>query len=330
MGALASLLARLDGGARPGVGPPRRDATQFPRAAWDLRTLIVVFGPDAPLRFLNLNLTLGLTGLPFDQHADGLEARDAFDLQLCLEGRGRAALCKRTHSIRGDVRFTPGAARVALGDLFDFDGAWPHFLIRFRQPNDALELELDFDAAGPLQHWAHAGRIYSHYTSFGTCRGTWRWGDQRGDIDSPALLDHGFGRRARAAGRLLRRFRYEVLRLPDGAAAIGLVTEAPGGVVLRRAGVVREVAADFEHEVARCERFANHAGAMRAVPSEWVGRLVSPAASLEYRARRATPPRAVLGDGFLTGFDYDAEGTGALPRRFSGEGYAEQLGVRGG
>lgn len=317
MPVVASLLDRLDGGARLGAGPPRHDGTCFPRAAWDLRTLIVVFGPDSPLRYLNLNTTLGLTGLPFDQ-VQAVDARDAFDMQVCLEARDGAAQYKRTHSIQHEVRFDPGVANVALGKLLAFDGAWPRYRVRFR--DGGLDLDLVFDAAGPVQHWARAGRVYSHYSCFGACRGTWRRGDARGDVDAPALLDHGFGRRARGvAARLLRRFRYEVLRLPDGTLAAGVVTEAPGGVVLRSAGVVHDASAPFEHAVLRTERFANFAGASRAVPAEWTARL----GTLAYRARRTTPPRAVLGDGFLTGFDYDAG-------NFSGEGYAEQLGAYGG
>lgn len=262
-----------------------------------------MFGPDEPLRFLNLNLTLGLTGLSFDQCTG--DPDDVCDVQLCLEGREWVALEKRC-STRQDV-----------GEVLAFHGAWPHYQVRFRSRK--VELDLAYDAVLPVQHWARAGRLYSHYTCFGRCRGTWRRDHARGTFDTPALLDHGFGRRARGFGRLLRRFRYEVLRLPDGAFAIGLVTELPGGVTLRRAGLLRGEAARYEHEIIQSERFANVAGASRAVPAAWAAR-VGP---LAYHARRSTPPRAVLGDGFLYAFDYDTAD-------FSGEGYAEQLGTHGG
>ena len=78
---------------------PAEDGTRFPEFPWDLRTIILLFPPEAPFRFMNLNLLLGLTGVPFDriEQLEGLRTEDAFDLQFCLEGRERYATYKRYH-----------------------------------------------------------------------------------------------------------------------------------------------------------------------------------------------------------------------------------------
>ena len=70
----------------PGDRPsPTEECTCFPAFPWHLRTVIMVFPPDAPFRFLNLNVTLGLTGLPLDRAEAwrGSDSGDAFDLQFC-------------------------------------------------------------------------------------------------------------------------------------------------------------------------------------------------------------------------------------------------------
>jgi hypothetical protein len=336
------MLDRLDGGARACAAPPtdREDGIRYPGAAWDLRTIIAVFGPDAPFRFLNLNPTLGLTGLPFDRapRTRSGDPRDVFDLQLCLEGREGAAIYKRQHAVRGEVAFMPGEVRLSLGDRLRFEGRWPRYEVRFRDAEQDLELDLELEAEGAFQRWASLPRIYSHYTMFGRGRLRWRWRGASGELETTVLHDHGFGVRPPALGDPLRSFRYEVLRLADRGTAIGLWTEGPGGVTLRNAGVVARagelVQTSFACRVEASDAFVDHAGRGRRVPRVWSGRLEADGGTLSYRATRATEPRAVLGDGFLYAFDYEGEATGRLAaagtgsgtRVIRGEGYAEQMG----
>lgn len=329
LGALAPLLARVDGGARSGRPPtPGEDGTRFPRAEWDLRTVIAVFGPDAPFRFLNLNTTLGLTGLPFDQSWSG-DPAEAFDMQLCLQGRDRAATYKRYHRVGTELESEAGKVHLSLGKRMRFDGAWPSYNIEWRQPEKGLSLDLALEASGDIQRWAWAPRYYCHYTSFVRCRMAWRWGADSGELETPALCDHGFGRRAPWA-TALDLFRYEVLRLPGDDLAVGLWTQGPRGLTLRNAGVFRRgermTQTSYACRVEEVDRFANYAGGMRHVPRRWSVSLEGPDGTLRYRATRASAPEPVLGDGFLSAFDYEADGTGAWSGRFDGEGYAEQLG----
>lgn len=341
-GALAPMLDRLDGGARACVTPPtdREDGIRFPGAAWDLRTIIVVFGPDAPFRFLNLNPTLGLTGLPFDRapRSKSGDPRDVFDLQMCLEGRSRAAIYKRQHGVTREVAYAPGAVRLSLGDRLRFEGRWPRYEVHFSDPEQELELDLELVAEGPFQRWAHLPRVYSHYTMFGRCRLRWRWGGASGELETAALHDHGFGVRPPALGDPLRSFRYEVLRLDERGTAIGLWTEGARGVTLRNAGVVARAGAPLRATRYACcveasDAFVDFAGRARRVPRTWSVRLegLDPLdGAISYRATRATEPRAVLGDGFLYAFDYEGEATGrfaaAGTRAIRGEGYVEQMG----
>jgi hypothetical protein len=334
------MLDRLDGGARACAAPPtdREDGIRFPGAAWDLRTIIVVFGPDAPFRFLNLNPTLGLTGLPFDRspRSNSGDPRDVFDLQLCLEGRDGAAIYKRRHGVAGEVAYTPGAVRLSLGDRLRFEGRWPRYEVRFCDPEQELEIDLALEASGALQRWAQLPRVYAHYTMFGRCRLRWRWRGASGELETAALHDHGYGLRPPALGDPLRSFRYDVLRLRDEGAAIGLWTEGPRGVTLRNAGVVARASelmqASFACRVEACDAFVDHAGRPRRVPRVWSARLEGRDGALSYRATRATEPRPVLGDGFLYAFDYQGEATGrfaesgARARSIEGEGYVEQMG----
>ncbi len=329
--ALNPLVARIDGGARSARPPsPDEDGTRFPDAAWDLRTIIAVFAPDAPFRFLNLNTTLGLTGLPFDQSDNWSGDPDgAFDLQLCLVGRERTATYKRYHRVGSEVESTPGAVHLALGQRLVLDGAWPHYRATWRQPEEQLSLDLELETAGEVQRWGWIPDYFCHYTSFGSCRLSWRWGDRSGELSTPALFDHGWGRRAPWASALAL-FRYEVLRLPGDGVAIGLWTEGPGGLALRRAGLIRRgddtVQTSYSCSVQELDRSANYAGRSRHVPRRWVTELSGPDGTLRYEAIRTGVPHAVLGDGFLSAFDYQAEGTGIWSGSFSGEGYAEQLG----
>jgi hypothetical protein len=68
--ALLPILGLLDRSSRAAHErpDPAQDGTRFPEFSWDLRTLILVFPPEAPFRFLNLNLLLG-------HHAQGLVTR---------------------------------------------------------------------------------------------------------------------------------------------------------------------------------------------------------------------------------------------------------------
>jgi hypothetical protein len=329
--ALGPLIARVDGGARAAPPPtPAEDGTQFPRAQWDLRTLIAVFGPDAPLRFLSLTTTLGLTGLPFDQGQSWSGAPDAaFDVQLCLEGRGKTAGYKRYHRVGSELESTAGAVHLHLGERLRIDGAWPHYRIEWRQAEEELSLDIAIETHGDVQRWAWAPRYFCHYTSFGDCQLSWRWRGDSGELSTPALLDHGWGRRAPLASAL-GLFRYEVLRLPGDDLAIGLWTEGPAGLRLRDVGVMHRggntLQTGYSCRVEELDRFANYADESRHVPRRWRAELSGPDGTLRYSATRASAPQPVLGDGFVCAFDYEAEGTGAWSGRFSGEGYVEQLG----
>lgn len=338
--ALAPLLPRLH---RAATAPSERpteaqDATRSPGLPWDLRTLILVFPADAPFRFLNLNLSLGLTGTPFDQPERwrGRPARDAFDLQLCLEGRGEALTYKRYHSIAAELRQGPGRVALALGDRVRLEGGWPDYRLRYHQPEADLELNARLTARPGLHWWADLGDRYGHYTSFADCELSWRWGPRSGRHEQLALWDHGWGRTLLPLRVPLRVFRYEVLRLPDGGVLASLWTEGPGRLELECAGAWRPAVAArsqrierYRCEVHQADRFANRAGATRRVPRRWTGSLTAPGGSFSYEAVRRTEPRPVLGDGFLYAFDYQGHGRGdGVPTgTVAGEGYVEQLGT---
>jgi hypothetical protein len=315
------------------------EGTRFPEFPWDLRTLILLFPPEAPFRFMNLNLLLGLTGTPFDrpEQLGTLDARDAFDLQFCLEGRGRCVGYKRYHSIARELSYRPAAVEFLLGERLRFEGSWPAYRIRYRQPEAELSLTLHFDAREDFHWWAHAPRFYCHYTSFGRCRMDWRWGSEGGAIEVPALHDHGWGRNLLPFGVPLRTFRYEVLQLRDGTEntgdlAISLWTEGPLGIGLKKSGVLRwdqghsQLMSRYECRALEWELFENHAGTPCRVPRRWYGRQTGNGAEFEYEAQRSTEPRAVLGHGFLFGFDYRGVLRGPATREFEGHGYGEQLG----
>jgi len=340
-GALLPILALLDRSReadhrRPG---PAEDGTRFPEFPWDLRTLILMFPPEAPFRFMNLNLLLGLTGAPFDrpEQLGDLDARDAFDLQLCLEGRKRCALYKRYHSISRELSYRPGAVELLLGERLRFEGSWPAYRVRFREPEAELSLTLRFDSREDFHWWAYAPRFYCHYTSFGRCRMDWKWGGEGGALEVPALHDHGWGRNLLPLGLPLRSFRYEVLQLPcesESASgfAISLWTEGPFGMALKQSGLLRWDQGESQRmdrcecRVLEWETFENHAGRPCRVPRRWLARQTGGGAELEYEAQRSSEPRAVLGNGFLLGFDYQGVLRQPAERALEGEGYAEQMG----
>ena len=341
--ALTPLIGLLDRAStaahhRPGAS---EDGTRFPEFPWDLRTLILLFPPEAPFRFLNLNLLLGLTGAPFDrpEALGALDAGDAFDLQFCLEGRERCVTYKRYHSIARELSYRPAAVEFLLGERLRLEGSWPTYRIRYRQPEAELSLTLHLDNQENFHWWAHAPRLYCHYTSFGRCRMEWQWESESGSARVPALHDHGWGRNLLPLGVPLRSFRYEVLQLrsddPPGSNGLGisLWTEGPLGLELRKSGVLRwdgeqsQPMDRYECRVLEWETFDNSAGRPRRVPRRWVGRLIGGRIELEYEAERSTPPRAVLGDGFLFGFDYRGTLRGDTNRDLEGEGYGEQMGL---
>ena len=318
---------------------PTEDGTRFPEFPWDLRTIILLFPPEAPFRFMNLNLLLGLTGSPFDQpeQLGPLDAGDAFDLQFCLEGRKRCATYKRYHSITRDLSYRPAATEFLLGERLRFEGSWPIYRIRYRQPEAELSLTLHFDSWEDFHWWAHAPRLYCHYTSFGRCRMDWQWESEGGAVEVPALHDHGWGRNLLPLEVPLRTFRYEVLQLRDrtenaDGLAISLWTEGPFGMELKKSGVLRwgrehsQVMNRYEYRVLEWETFENYAGAPCRVPRRWLGRQTGSGVEREYEAQRSTEPRAVLGNGFLFGFDYQGIWKGPAERALQGEGYSEQLG----
>jgi len=344
--ALLPILGLLDRSSRAACQrpDPDEDGTRFPEFPWDLRTLILLFPPQAPFRFMNLNLLLGLTGAPFDrtERLGDLRASDAVDLQFCLEGRQRCATYKRYHSIERELRYRPRAVQFVLGESglgerLRFEGSWPAYRIEYRQPEAELACSLHFDAYEDLHWWARAPRLYCHYTSFGSCRLEWHWGSEAGVLEAPALHDHGWGRNLLPLGVPLKLFRYEVLHVPSeagetGGFAISLWTEGPFGMELKQSGLLRRqpersrIVTRVESRVLEWETFENHAGEACRVPRRWLGRQVGAGAEFEYEAQRSSEPRAVLGNGFLCGFDYRGVWRGPAQENLEGEGYAEQMG----
>ena len=330
---LPRLLDRLDGGGRvlgerPGV---EREGTRFPRTGWDLRTLICVLPPGEPLRFLNVNTVLGQTGTPFDQARAGrVSPRDTFDFQLCLEGADHGVTVKELIPAAGAVTSREGALDIVWGERLRYSGAWPDYALCYRGP-DGIELDVALSTRPGVQWWAHAGDVYTHYTTFGACRVGWRMGGESGVVSGIGLHDHGYGMRSRVPVPL-RVFRYEVLWLSDGSCAVALWTEGPLGLTLRNTGVLLPESGlpstlpQTSCEALAPEPFVNHAGERRYVPSRWRGRLAGHPGTLDYEARRTTQPQAVLGDGFLHAFSFESVGTGAFADVTGGVGYVEQIG----
>ena len=82
----------------------------------------------------------------------------------------------------------------------------------------------------------------------------------------------------------------------------------------------------YQCQVLEWETFENYAGTPCRVPRRWLGQLTGSGAGLEYEAQRSAEPRAVLGNGFLFGFDYQGVWKHTAERALQGEGYAEQMG----
>jgi hypothetical protein len=310
------------------------EGTRFPEFSWDLRTLITVFPRKAPFRFLNINQVLGLTGLPFDRAEQwkGSDPRDAFDLQMCLEGRQHSVSFKKYHSIARELSYEPNRVRFQLGERLRFEGRWPSFQVDYAQPEDALELSIRFDSWPDLQWWACMPRLYCHYTSFGDCHISWNLQGKTGELDLPMLHDHGWGKNFLPLRVPLKIFRYEVLRLPQGGFAISLWTEGPAGIELACVGVIRLDKTSgcfmerYDCRVIEWETFYNYAKEGRRVPGQWKGRLQAPGGEFIYEARRTSQPRPLLGDGFMYGFEYRGQTTVFGLGNVEGEGYVEQMG----
>lgn len=312
----------------------REEGTRFPEFPWDLRTIIIVFPPEAPFLFLNLNVLLGITGLPFDQieQWNGSDPKDAFDLQFCLEGRSRYATYKQYHSVARELCYRPDDVYFQLGDRLHFEGRWPKYRIRYSQPENNLDLSIELDSWEGFHWWAYAPGIYCHYTSFAHCRMEWQWNGEKGTTALPALHDHGWGKNLLPLRVPLKVFRYEVLLLPEGGFAISLWSEGPFGMELKNVGLLRwspyqsRFMERYECQVLEWDQFDNYAGQPCRVPRRWLGRLRSNGDEFSYEARRKTEPRPVLGEGFLYGFDYQGQWSGSPNEKIEGEGYVEQLG----
>jgi hypothetical protein len=335
---LAPVISLLD---RSSTEPKKRpttdqERTRFPEFPWDLRTLILLFPQDAPFRFLNLNVTLGLTGVPFDQVKNwvGADPKEAFDLQFCLEGKDSVATYKKYHTVSRDLSFRTDTVSFKLGEQLLFEGRWPEYRVRYRQPEEDLDISMQLDSWPGFHWWAYSPRIYCHYTSFCDCRLEWRWKGSDGALSVPALHDHGWGRNLLPLRTPLSVFRYEVLRLPGGDFALSLWTEGPGGLELKNVGLIRwgrEPALFMKHyecEVLDWEVFDNYAGHPCAVPRRWVGTQRGEASEFVYEAERTSEPRNIFGGGFLYGFHYKGRMTGArMPSEMvEGSGYVEHLG----
>ena len=333
--ALAPALSLLDRRRdQPTVAPtPQEEGTRHPELPWDLRTLIVVFPPGGSWRFLNLNIVCGMTGTPFDQYERWTgPPRDAFDLQFCLEGEGEGITCKRVHSVADDLRSVPGVVDLQLGERLTFEGQWPCYHVRYHQPEDELDVDVRFESWPQLRWWARApGQAYSHYTSFGRVAVDWRWKGQEGSVETSGLHDHGFGRNLLPLRLPTSVFRYEVMRLSNEDTAISLWTEQ-AGLDLRSVGHLRRgVEGSHGLESYGCEvlEWTAHEdwmGRPRRVPRRWLGHQQGAEGSFRYEAQRSSEPRAVMGDGFVSGFVFEGQGTGIFPERCEGPAYVEQFG----
>jgi hypothetical protein len=334
---LVPVIGLLDrSGKAPHVKPlPDQETTRFPEFPWDLRTIIIVFPKNAPFRFLNLNVLLGLTGVPFDrvEELGAIRGRDAFDLQFCLGGREREAFYKKYHSIGKELEYRPGEVFFKLGDRLEFEGSWPEYRISYRQPEEDLELFLTLDSWDDFHWWARFPGLYCHYTSFAGAKVEWRWGQDSGTVETTALHDHGWGRNLLPLRLPVGVFRYEVLGLPGVGYAVSLWTEAPLGFEIKNAALFRpdrepsRTMKHYECEVMEWDAFENYAGKNCRVPMRWLGRQKGAGEEFSYEARRTTEPRPIIGNGFIYGFDYRGELSGNSTEKYEGEGYVEQMGM---
>jgi len=332
----SSIINRLDRSAtaqnkRP---DPLEECTRFPEFPWDLRTIIIVFPPEAPFKYLNLNTLLGLTGVPFDRKERWKvsDAKDAFDLQFALEAKDKYATYKQYHSIGKELNYRPGDLYIELGERLLFEGNWPKYEIRYRQPEADIELSMQLDSWPDFHWWAYSPQLYCHYTSYCDCRLEWQWGEDSGVIDVPALHDHGWGKNTLPLRLPLRVFRYEVMRLPEDAFAMSLWSEGPGRVELKNVGVIRRDRGEstfmkkYECRVLEWDEFNNYANFPCRVPRRWTGIQSGDNGEFTYEAVRNSEPRAILGEGFLYGFDYEGQLNGVGAGKIEGSGYVEQLG----
>ena len=331
---LAPALSLMDRRrSQPTLTPSaQEEGTRHPELPWDLRTLIVVFPSGAPWRFLNLNIVCGMTGTAFDRRAgwDG-PPRDAFDLQFCLESGAEAVTWKGFFSVGRDLFSTPGKVDLRLGERLTFAGQWPSYAVRYRQPEDDLDLRIRFESWPDLRWWARGPlSMYSHYTSFGDATLSWRWRGEEGEASATGLHDHGFGRTLLPLRLPAAVFRYEVLRLGERDTAISLWTES-GGQDVRSVGHLRLgeqgwAMPSYGCEVLEWTLHEDHLARPRRVPRRWIGHQRGPDGSLRYAAQRTSEPRPVIGDGFNYSFEFEGQGAGIFPQSCAGPAYVEQFG----
>jgi len=315
---------------------PVEETTRFPQVPWDLRTIIIVFPPDAPFQYLNLNALLGMTGVPFDRMEDwkGKKPGDAFDLQFALEGTNRFVTYNKYHSIANELAYKQNDVYFKLGRQLLFQGKWPDYHIIYRQPDADFEISIRLNSLSRIHWWAYFPGLYWHYTSFCDSRLSWKWRSDSGSMDAPALHDHGWGKNILPIRVPLRVFRYEVLHLPDKAIGISLWTEGPLKMKLKTAGLLRwrdepmVSMKRYDCQILEWDVYPNYSGQPCRVPRRWVGRQQGPFGEFQYEGERTSEPRAVLGEGFLYGFNFSGElsGPGLPAGTTEGQGYVEQLG----
>ncbi len=310
------------------------ESVRYPDYRWDLGTLIAVFPPESPWYLLDLNWVLGAMGNSFDlvSTRSRRAGMDAFDLQFCLEGKERHATYKAVHSVAEEVSFITGAVNLTLRNRLKVTGTWPEYRIEYRQPERSLELDLQYRAWPGIHWWARSPGLYSHFSNFGSCDVTWRWNGDQGHLQLPALLEHAWGNHLLPFRIPLGIFRYEVLRMPENGIAISLWVDAPGGLEMATAAVQRfgaeteRIVGAYQCEVLEWETLPNRAGDLRRLPIRWRGVQQFDEGTFKYETERITPPRPIMGDGFLHTFAWRGEGTGVIGGSAEGTGYVEQMG----
>lgn len=322
---------------------PYEDTTRYPSKQWDLRTLIIVFPQSSRFRYLNLNTTLGLMGVPVIDRPDNLGSihpSDAFDLQFCLEAGERAATYKDTFSVSESMELSSqdeGAFKLALDDRLNISGAWPDYEISYMQPEEELEISIKLKAAENFRRWAHVPSAYCHYTTFCSYRGSISWAGKKDNVSGVCLLDHGYGRRVPAfMGRISKPvslFRYEVLQFGEKGHVICLDTAAIFKMPIRRTGLVSTAPGspishmgEYSEDILSWLETENAVGDLKSIPDVWRGKLEGSQGRFEFEAHRATDPRPVIGPGFTYGFDYEAKWSprDGEEQNVSGRGYVEE------
>ncbi len=337
--ALQPIIHLLDRSKKEQAERPTalQEGTRFPRSPWDLRTVIIVFPKDSGFRYLNLNTTLGLTGVPFDQvkNISGLEPADCFDLQFCLQAEDGYTSYKKYHSVCRDISYTPGKVHLELAGRLFYQGEWPAYSILFHHPEEELSVKMELDSWQGFQWWFYAPALYCHNTTFAYARLEVEQHGERIAMTTPALHDHGWGRNLLPLRPGVGVFRYEVMRFGESGHAISLWSEAPLGLRLKNIGLVRPdeknlfYPAGYNCDVLEWEEHQNYAGCTVRVPAKWRGFQEGKALSFTYEALRSTEPLPLLGEGLIYGFDYQGRLTGAMDKRIKGRGYVEQLGLSG-